>query len=206
MRPSQPSTGIDSRRSSRRFNVRKRTGQRAQSHARLRQSLHKRRKRSVRELDGPTSGCTGRPHVKSGERPPVSRDRYTDRRKSLFSLGFLRALGFNDASGRIRSCGRDGSGSFQHPSNLQTSVSAFGRAWSSERRRAVASTSLVMRGRRAPSGLGCGARRAPWRHSEVGALASVRSLRGSFNGPHNIRLHLTAPRERFSHAARGERV
>ena len=33
------------------------------------------------ELDGPTSGCTGRPRVKSGERPPVSRARWADHRR-----------------------------------------------------------------------------------------------------------------------------
>ena len=38
-------------------------------------------------------------------------------------------------------------------------------------------------------------------HSRASRLA-----RGSFEGPHNTRLHLTAPREHFSHAAHGERV
>jgi hypothetical protein len=44
------------------------------------------------------------------------------------------------------------------------------------------------------------------RSSEAGAAAVVPSVRGFFDGPYNIRLHLTAPREHRLHSARGERV
>ena len=98
------------------------------------------------------------------------------------------------------------SGSFEHPGgSLQVGVGVC-RAWSARRRRAVASTIWadtdvgfdtrpdVMDPRRAPLGRTC----------RPGLLCVVPSVRSSFDGPYNLRLHLTAPREHRSHSVRGE--
>ena len=136
----------------------------------------------------------------------LSAYRYTDKTVSLFSPGFLAILGFNDASGHFRGFCRNASGSFAHLDDSQQVVVGFvsrccsgsGARW------------LRRPGQCAGLGLDRGAwfdaKRAALGPLEGDSLVGVPSVRDSFDGPYNIRLHLTAPREHSSHAARGEPV
>jgi len=54
-----------------------------------------------------------------GRRARLKRRRYAGRTESFFSPGFLPHRVFNDESGPVRGFGRNGSGSFEHPSGLQ---------------------------------------------------------------------------------------
>ena len=130
-------------------------------------------------------------------------DRYTDRRTSFFSPGCFRPWGFDDALGRFRGFGRNTSNSFEHSGNLQkVAVGFVGRGFSSGgagwlRRIRQCATAGLKRGLRF-------SRRAAFGSSGGAGSSNILSVWGSLEGPYNIRLHLTAPREHRSHSVRGE--
>ena len=130
--------------------------------------------------------------------------RYTDRRTSFFSLGCFRHWGFDDALGvfgvsvgiprapsNIRAICRGS------PSALSGGVFSSGGAGWLRRISAV-------RNYRAQTGPWFLAGRAAVGSSGGAGSSNVLSMWGSFEGPYNIRLHLTAPREHCSHSVRGE--
>jgi len=131
--------------------------------------------------------------------------RYTDRTESFFSLGFVPHWGFNETSRRVRGFRLKASGSVEHPGGLQPVGVGFvtrGLSSSGERRR-----------RRTGPGAVLGSIELPeWREARAFERVGSRCSRGrsagagSFDRRYNIRLHLTAPREHCSHAARGEPV
>lgn len=131
--------------------------------------------------------------------------RYTDRTESLFSQSFFARWGFNTRWGVFAVS----VGTHRAPSNIRVVCRRAVSVSSSAVFRAAARGRCVERGRSrvlGSSGLWCGARRAPLSGSEAGALAVVPSVRGSFDGRYNLRLHLTAPRAHRLDSARGERV
>ena len=78
MKRSPGNTGTISTRSLRRFSARMRATIAPRFRFHQSGSSIGGRARSTPNRSGPTSGCTGRPRVKSGERPPVSRRRWVE--------------------------------------------------------------------------------------------------------------------------------
>ena len=131
--------------------------------------------------------------------------RYAGKRISFFSPSFFRLFGSATHSGAFAAFGRKAPCSSEHPGSLQHSGVAFVERGFFGRRRVVASPNVAS-GRFEPHSpvVGSCDVRAAWVVRQVALSWAFRSCRGSIDGPYNIRLHLTAPRERCSHSVRGE--
>jgi hypothetical protein len=133
----------------------------------------------------------------------LKRERYTDR--ANHSLRAFATLGFNDALGVFEVS----VGTGWTPSNTELFAPRryrLRRARSCEWRRAGLGRSWQRGNVGLNRGHGSGARHG--RFGQFGKPLRSRAFGqcgGSFDGPYNIRLHLTAPRDSF-HSARGERV
>ena len=124
----------------------------------------------------------------------------------VFLSVLLSALWFSDAFGRVRGFRSEGTVLLRTSGQFAAQWCRFRRTGflrAAARRgfpeRASGRLSLIRRwsGNAPPAPPGSFVR-------QVVLSSRFRSCRGSIDGPYNIRLHLTAPRERCSHSVRGE--